>query len=61
MDFLRKLYILVMLQWQAVSGAWDYWRDCIYKTGLDSYVCCDGNMCGCKGCTIRDEWFGKKD
>lgn len=61
MDFFRKLYILACLIWQSNSGAWDYWKDCIYKTDLDSTVCCDGNMCGCRGATIRDEWFAKHE
>jgi len=55
-DRLFKLYVLFVVLWDGISGAFQYWKTEIYDRELDERVCCDGRMCGCGGETIREQW-----
>jgi hypothetical protein len=55
-DFLFKLFILRIILKDGITGAFEYWKSEIYHKDLDQHTCCDGQLCGCRGMTIREEW-----
>lgn len=40
----------------------DWWSD-VWRADLDETICCHGEMCGCRGITIRAqmEWNQRKE
>jgi len=59
MDKLVKLWILVLIICDGVTGAVRHWSNDIWPHNLDEYHCCDGKMCMCGGETIREQWVKK--
>jgi hypothetical protein len=51
-DFFIKLQILCYF---ILNATWNWKRE-IWGKNLDSYYCCNGDMCGCQGITIRENW-----
>lgn len=51
-DLIFKLRVLRYL----LVGAYEEWRDSVWKRGLDSRFCCDGRECGCGASTVREMW-----
>jgi len=49
-DAMIKLRILIDM----LVGAMSDWRENIWKSDLDSHVCCDDRECCCDGATIRE-------
>lgn len=55
-DFLFKLWILILIMRDGITGAFNYWKAEIYRKDLDNHACCSGHLCACCGVTIREEW-----
>lgn len=51
-DTAKKLKILY---WH-LCGAFETWRDEIWKRDLGERYCCSGSHCCCSGATIADVW-----
>jgi len=49
-DAMTKLRILMDM----LVGTLSDWRENIWKSDLDSRVCCNGRECCCDGVTIRE-------
>lgn len=59
-DFFLKLLILKIEVIHAVAGAFHYWHKDVWPKALDNRICCDGNMCGCYGITLREQYFRRR-
>lgn len=51
-DLIFKLRILRFM----IGGAYDEWRDSVWRRDLDSTYCCDGRECCCAAETVREMW-----
>jgi len=48
-DTITKLHILYI----HIVSTYEEWKEHIWNNDLDSYFCCNGDMCGCGGETVR--------
>lgn len=49
-DLWFKVRVLRMF----VAGAFDQWKDEIWRREVDQPYCCDGRECGCGAMTVRE-------
>jgi len=53
-DILTKIHILYFFISDAIHG----WKKEIWKRDINDYYCCNGEMCGCRGSSIREVYYG---
>lgn len=51
-DLFFKLRVLRYL----LRGAFEEWRESVWRRELDATYCCDGRECGCGATSVRELW-----
>ena len=51
-DILMKLRILLYFIFDGMK----MWKKEVWQRNLNEHFCCNGDMCGCQGISVREEW-----